>query len=770
MKNTADTCTRSSEITTVLADAPEATDHVGVRKFARRLAGCGLAVLFIAPNSKVPTDCRAAGKKTADDRAAQNAARAVGRTDWKRAKSDSGVYLATTDTAVLDGYLNRYRGTWDPDCAVNLGVALAASRLVVIDADTPEQVEAWRSDAAAGGNTLGEGTVTTPGKCDPGTGEWSHHGGGHWYFTVPEGVELPESPGVWKAPGGYAVMWGGYVLTPPSVRDEGTYRTTGDVGELPDWLAAQIATSGRERIERAQRVRDRVSDDYDDETTSAGKIARWGAGMSWDDILTQHGWMATGRGDSTCGCPTYTAPGLHSSPKSATGHEFGCAGIYVESTDPPLHVWTTDPGEPFAAHIDKRSSRTVTRLWAVALLNHDGQIGEAMTAYDLHDDPTTLGDAEHQGDGDGDGKQSKGRVLRMTWAKDIADDVPTWAWEYDGYGRILRGAVCTFAGRPGAGKSTAARWFVAGYTTGRISGCFHDQPQRVAYLTSEESWEYTVKPGLRAAGADMNRVARLTVEMDGKTVKLLGVDDERAMIDQFTDAGISVVVVDPFMGTVEGKTDIYRPNEAREAAEPWQRISEAINGVVILVHHLVKAPNGDVLAGMQGASAFGELTRAMFGFVKADDDTRIMSQVKNSAGREGLSLIYELEAVEVTTDSGKTAEVARFLIVGASDLDVGDVLRQQARGGGGGSGGGSNEVALWLGAYLATGPRWAAPGYDAALMAGYSEDRVKRARRSCRIVSRKSGDRWYWATEEQAAADQLPVAGPPLDGDPFSLG
>jgi hypothetical protein len=37
----------------------------------------------------------------------------------------------------------------------------------------------------------------------------------------------------------------------------------------------------------------------------------------------------------------------------------------------------------------------------------------------------------------------------------------------------------------------------AGFTKGTLRGCFHGQPQNVAYVTTEESWEYIIKPGLR---------------------------------------------------------------------------------------------------------------------------------------------------------------------------------------------------------------------------------------------------------------------------------
>lgn len=63
-----------------------------------------------------------------------------------------------------------------------------------------------------------------------------------------------------------------------------------------------------------------------------------------------------------------------------------------------------------------------------------------------------------------------------------------------------------FAGRPAAGKSTAARWFAAQVSRGTLPGAWVGQPHSVAYIAAEESAKYSVKPSLRAAGADTSRV------------------------------------------------------------------------------------------------------------------------------------------------------------------------------------------------------------------------------------------------------------------------
>lgn len=168
---------------------------------------------------------------------------------------------------------------------VNVAVSLGRSRLVVVDCDTAAQLGAFLADAEADPDTVP--TVRTPGQLGPDGVTLVHRDGGHFYFTVPEGIELPEQPGSMKVGGddGYAVIWGtgNYVLTPPSVRPEGTYEATGEpVYELPGWLAEAITTYGQGYVSRA-------TDGHARADTSADPVARWGAGVSWAAILSLPG-------------------------------------------------------------------------------------------------------------------------------------------------------------------------------------------------------------------------------------------------------------------------------------------------------------------------------------------------------------------------------------------------------------------------------------------------------------------------------------------------
>lgn len=275
------------------------------------------------------------------------------------------------------------------------------------------------------------------------------------------------------------------------------------------------------------------------------------------------------------------------------------------------------------------------------------------------------------------GPGNTGRELLLLTADQIKDDIPEWCYEFDGHGRIQRSALTLGAGRPGAGKSTAARWFAAQWTLGLLDGCWKGKPQKVAYIAAEESLEYVVKPGLKAAGADMRRVVFPRVTFDGKEAPLIAEDDEDALVQSFAENKIRIIIVDPIMATIARKVDIYRNNEVRDALNPWIRIAQAASGVVFGIVHLRKGNNSDVVGAVNGSSAFGEVARCVFGFAKdpnSDNGERVMSQIKNSCGVEDLSLSYKIVGKMVETDSGASGAMPLFMLGDKSENSVEDIL------------------------------------------------------------------------------------------------
>lgn len=329
----------------------------------------GFAVVLNRPGTKTPLCTLTAREAKEKDAAAREAAEAAGDPHSARRRHACGIAHALTDPATAPRIAARMVKRHGH---VNLGVHVGLSRLVCVDVDTVQQDEAfltfWQEqdpDADLAAMTV---TVMSPGSRKG--EEWVHRDGGHYWFHLPEGTDLPTNTGIATGPGGFAVMWHGkQVLVPPSVRPEGAYRILRSPEVCPPWLAEYIREQAGQWADRvsAQRARASLSD---------SPIDAWDLATAWDDVLVPDGWAKTGK-VSRCGCPEWTAPGEHASPKSATAHEVGC-DTYDTATGAPLHLWTDSVPDFLAGH-----GRTVSKMNYLALSLHSGDVAAAMRGAGL---------------------------------------------------------------------------------------------------------------------------------------------------------------------------------------------------------------------------------------------------------------------------------------------------------------------------------------------------------------------------------------------------
>jgi hypothetical protein len=329
-------------------------EPVSVSKVAKAACKQGYGVVPLPPGSKVPNICtltaqelKAAGPK------------------HRTTSGECGVFHVMTDPTVAARVFARIQKKF-PGEPLNIGVVAGPSRLINIDADTAEEVQAFQNDWATAEDDPGY-LAASPTCLSPGAfrnQEWKHSNGGHFYFTVPEHFDW-ESYAItsFKAPGGYEVRWGMQMtVVPPSVRAEGAYRPLGDIPEAPAFLLAAI----EERNAKIVANRDRHAEVFADDN-----IAAWSARTSWSDLLIPDEWTDTSRIDK-CGCPIFEKPGGGSTTfKSATGHENTCARWENVEGHGPLHLWTTDPPAPLDSYLTEHG-QTITKLRYVALTQfHD---------------------------------------------------------------------------------------------------------------------------------------------------------------------------------------------------------------------------------------------------------------------------------------------------------------------------------------------------------------------------------------------------------------
>lgn len=306
--------------------------------------------------------------------AANPAARVNGRTH------ECGFKHVLDDPAKVGPIVTRFM---ERHGGLNVALHLGRSRMMVVDVDTPDERNAFERLLATFGETATDAflpltpgqipgiTVESPGSYDQVKQEWVHWGGGHWWMPLPEGFELPAGK-VFKGPGGWAAMYGeAYALVPPATRPEGAYRLVGGTTPPPVWLLDQVTAAGAVR-EQVQRER---------QASAGGPIDAWSASTSWGDLLGSRGWLETSLVEGSCGCPVWTAPGSHSSPKSATAHDLGCARFDTAEGWGPLKIWTDNPPDGLPPE------GAVTKLQFVSAVDHGGDDGAAIRALGIERAP-----------------------------------------------------------------------------------------------------------------------------------------------------------------------------------------------------------------------------------------------------------------------------------------------------------------------------------------------------------------------------------------------
>jgi hypothetical protein len=266
------------------------------------------------------------------------------------------------------------------------------------------------------------------------------------------------------------------------------------------------------------------------------------------------------------------------------------------------------------------------------------------------------------------------RTVELQWLDGVKTTVPHWVWKYGGKGRLQLGTLALFAGKPAAGKSTAARFFAARISKGELEGCWEGHPMRVAVMMTEEQTDAIVVPGLELAGADKRMIANPKFKFNGVESTMMSQSDEERLTNILIDNEIRAVFIDPIMATFSGRVDVYRANEVRENLAPFTRIAQAINGIVVGVVHLRKGEVKEVLGNINGSSAFGEVPRSVLGFAPVPGtEERILEQVKNSAGPCDLKLSYGLPIGHLTSSDGQPIELPTFEILGETETSISDI-------------------------------------------------------------------------------------------------
>lgn len=232
------------------------------------------------------------------------------------------------------------------------------------------------------------------------------------------------------------------------------------------------------------------------------------------------------------------------------------------------------------------------------------------------------------------------------------EQVQSRAVEYVYKKHFAVGMLNLIVGRPGQGKSMLTASLTAEVTR---------QGHNVIFSNKEDAVEYTTKPRMEAAGADMSKVTvleDLQLETDLTDLEALIVARDAKLL-----------ILDPIAAHL--KVSIYNDQAVRTALTPLKDMAERTGCAVIVIHHTKKGMSkkanpmdaiGGASGGLPGAA------RMIYAFGKTDDmndDARIIVNIKCNIAEQPKGIVYTVDSVDL--DSG--AEAGR-LVIDQEDVEV----------------------------------------------------------------------------------------------------
>jgi hypothetical protein len=297
------------------------------------------------------------------------------------------------------------------------------------------------------------------------------------------------------------------------------------------------------------------------------------------------------------------------------------------------------------------------------------------------------------------------------------------------------GKLTLIEGDPGQGKSTITLALASSGSLGSgLPGVAPFDPWDTLIFTAEDGLADTIKPRLEAMGADCTRIRAHPEAID------LSTPEGMAEVGREIAAHYPrLVVIDPVVAYVGGRTDLYRANEVRSILSPLASMAEQHGCAIAAVRHLSKAKGGrSIYAGM-GSIDFTAAARSVLlvGSSPSDPNERAMVHIKHNLTAQGPALGFSIRD-------------GRFGWTGESTLTAGDVLGAESSNSDRSAG---EEAAAFLLELLAHGPVDAKQVKADAKAAGISLRTLERIKSREGIVAVRKGfgadGAWWWTLKDR---------------------
>ena len=262
-------------------------------------------------------------------------------------------------------------------------------------------------------------------------------------------------------------------------------------------------------------------------------------------------------------------------------------------------------------------------------------------------------------------------------AKTVAMRPRSWLWA----NRLQRGKVNNLQGDPGDGKSLFFVDLAMCVTRGEkfADGAVCEQGD-VIILSGEETLDDTLLPRLLAAGADLSRVHVWALDRQNYGNPPTFPQHRDWLKEWIEKVKALLVVIDPFEGFLDEKTDPNANPSVREAMAALGWVASRTQTCIVVVRHLTKDPRA-TKAKYRGSGSIAITGAARsnwhIGPNPKDDTTKVFAPVKNNDSAPGTisTLSFRIIGVQIEHDDlTEPIEAPAIEWLGEVDVTADEVL------------------------------------------------------------------------------------------------
>lgn len=226
-------------------------------------------------------------------------------------------------------------------------------------------------------------------------------------------------------------------------------------------------------------------------------------------------------------------------------------------------------------------------------------------------------------------------------------------------GWIPEGQITLLAADGGTGKTSLWCHIAAAISAGKTCLLdpegYHRDPQRVLFLTTEDSIRKKLHKKLRVAGANLDNILApdLLEDEDGELLEIkFGSDLLKDMVQHFSP---SLCIFDPVQGFVPPEINMGSRNAMRDCMAPLVSLGEKYKTAFLVICHTNKRKGASGRERIADSSDIWDIARSvmMMGYSE-DQEIRYLSNEKNNYAQRSETLLLSIDENELPRKEGTT--------------------------------------------------------------------------------------------------------------------